>query len=287
MNYEIIVDVACDISDEIAKLYNIHFIPMSYSFGDQMLVCDGNDSNDKLIALYKKQREGDTTSTSQISPYMYEEYFEPFLKENKSIIYLSLSSGLSSTFQSANIATNSLEEKYPGLKVACVDSLSATAGIGILAEIAGRNRDEGMSLEDNVECLNEAKTHLKHWFMVEDLMYLKRGGRVSSATAIVGTMLAVKPILTVNENGKLEAIAKARGLKAAAKDIINRFIESYDPNSQEAIYLLDADERETSDYIKETLLAKYPNIRLYQMVLSPIIGAHTGPGLVALAHKGR
>ncbi len=287
MKYLIFADASCDIDKKYVDAGKIHFIKMEYSLGDDMLTCEGPVSREDLKLFYDDQRNGSLTHTSQISPFMYEETLSPFMAEGYSILYLCLSSGLSSTFNSALTAKEDLKEKYPDVDLFPVDSLAAAGGIGILGERAIRNMDAGMSIEDNYNDLNKTVAKLNHWFLVPNLMYLKRGGRVSAATAIVGTALNICPILKIDEVGKLDTFAKKRGMKMAANMLIDLFNESYDPESGESIYVVDADNTEIADYLEARIRETYPDAPIVRSGLTPIIGAHTGPDLAAIIHIGK
>ncbi len=285
--YVIMMDVSGDIVDESIKKWDLKFIPMQYSLGEEMRTSTGPEDAAVLKAFYDGQRGGDLTKTSQITPFQYEEYFEPYLKEGFSILYLALSSGLSSTFSAACLASETLKEKYPELDVIPVDSKAATGGMGILIEQALKNREQGVSLEENAKALKAYVTKIKHWFLVQDLNYLKRGGRVSSTTAFVGSMLNIKPILKIDENGKLTTIAKKRGNKMAVQALFELFKEHYDEQITDTIYLCDADCKELSTLLAEELHQTFPNLEIKQTTLCPIIGAHTGPGMLAICHLGK
>lgn len=282
------MDVSGDIDEAYAKENDLRFVPMEYSLGEEMRVSEGVQPDDIMKKFYDGQRNGDLTKTSQISPYMYEEYLDEAFKEGYSVLYLSLSSGLSSTYQSALMAKAELKEKYPEQDFYPVDSLAATGGMGVLIERAIRNKEAGMSIEDNYEDLVAATHKIKHYFMVQDLMYLKRGGRVSATTAVVGTMLNVKPILEINEEGKLITIAKKRGNKAAIAGLLDYFKEHFnDSLKNDVIYVIDADIKELGDSLADTVKQLYPDITVRRSTLSPIIGAHTGPGMVAVCFMGK
>lgn len=284
--YLICMDVSGDVDTAVAEQYDLKFIPMEYSLGNEMRVCHGPESPEVLKLFYDGQRNGDLTKTSQISPYMYEEYLEPYFKDGYSVLYLCLSSGLSSTFQSACVAKENLKEKYPSQDFCPVDTLAATGGMGILAERAIRNQEAGMSIEENYENLVSASKRLKHWFLVQDLMYLKRGGRVGATTAAVGTVLNIKPILKIDEYGKLVTIAKKRGNKAAVLELVENFKKSYDENPEDVIYIIDADTKELGDLLEDEVKKLYPAAVVRRSTLCPIIGAHTGPGMAAICHLG-
>jgi len=287
MKYLIFADASADIDKNFGEENEIHYIPMEYSLGEEMRTCAGVEPADVMKAFYNGQRNGDLTKTSQISPYMYREYLEPFFKEGYSVLYLCLSSGLSSTYQSALLAKEELKEDYPEQDFYPIDSLAATGGMGVLAERAARNLKAGMSIEDNYNDIVKATANIRHWFMVEDLMYLKRGGRVSATTAVVGSALNIKPILKIDENGKLITIAKKRGSKAAMGELVELFKNTYDDcYKDDVISIVHADAEEAAEELKGRILEVCPGATIRMGYLSPIIGAHTGPGMLAVCHMG-
>ena len=286
-DYIICMDASGDLLREIAKENEIDFVPMEYSLGEEMRTSYGCEDEAVLKKFYDGQRGGDLTRTSQISPYMYEEYFKKFLEEGKSVLYFCLSSGLSSTYESAMLAVDNLKEEYPELEVLPVDTLAATGGMGILAEKAIENRKKGMPIRENYEAVRALVPKLRHFFMVQDLMYLKRGGRVSAATAIVGSALNIKPILKIDENGKLVTIDKKRGNKAAMMSLFAYFKDNYNPELGNTIYICDADTPELADTLVEKVREEAPDVVIRRTMLSPIIGAHTGPGMLSMILLGK
>lgn len=284
MDYVIIMDVSGDLNIDIDDNKEIGFIPMEYSIGGEMRKCIGPEDADVISKFYNGQRNGDFTQTSQISPYMYEEYLTPYFEKGMSVLYLCLSSGLSSTFQSACMAKESLKESFPDLDLYPVDTLAATGGMGVLAERAVRNKKAGMSVQENYKDLLEAVTKIKHWFLVQDLMYLKRGGRISAATAVVATTLNIKPILVINEEGKLDTVAKKRGEKGAALHLVEEFSKDYDPQTGDVIYVINADVPKVGEFLEEKIRERFPEATIRQSSLCPIIGAHTGPGMAAICY---
>lgn len=285
--YLIYMDVSGDIDESYAKENGLRFIPMEYSLGENMRVCDGIQSPDILKMFYDGQRNGDFTKTSQISPYMYEEHLAPALKEGYSILYLCLSSGLSSTYQSALLAKENLKEEYPDCEFYPIDTLAATGGMGVLAVRAINNQKAGMSIEENFNDIVNATKKIKHYFMVQDLMYLMRGGRLSGATAVVGTVLNIRPILEIDGDGKLITIDKKRGDKSAVAALLQYFKDNYNENSNDIVSVIDADVVELGDKLKASIESEYPNVKIMRNTLTPIIGAHTGPGMVAVCFIGK
>lgn len=286
MEYIVLADVSIDIDGKFAKEKDIRYVPMEYILGEQSYCCEAPETEAMMHTYYEKLRQKVTTHTSQIVPANYMEAFEPYVKEGKGILYLSLSSGLSNTYESALMAVEMLKEEYGQVEIEVVDSLGATGGMGLLAESAVCNKEQGMSLEDNARWLRERARHIHYWFKVEDLMYLKRGGRISAATALIGTALNIKPILKVDARGKLETIDKKRGNKPALKALISNFEEMYDDSLGKLVYICHADCTQAAETLKSMLLEKYPNLVVRMTMLSPIIGAHTGPDMVALIHYG-
>ena len=286
-DYVICMDASGDIDREIAQENGIEFVPMEYSLGEEMRTSHGCEDEAVLKRFYDGQRGGDLTRTSQISPFMYEEYFGKFLKEGKSVLYFCLSSGLSATYEGSMLAARNLKETYPGKEVLPIDTLAATGGIGILAERAVENRKKGMSLHENFDAVTALVPKLRHFFMVQDLMYLKRGGRVSAATAIVGSALNIKPMLKIDENGKLVTIDKKRGNKAAMMSLFSYFKDNYNPELGNTVYICDADTPQLAEALAEKVKAEAPDVAVRRTMLSPIIGAHTGPGMLSMILLGK
>ena len=286
MSYLIVMDASADIDSKVFIEEDIRFIPMQYSLNEEMRESKGIESEELLKSFYDSQRSGELTKTTQITPYQYINFFSKLLNEGYSIIYLSLSSGLSSTYQSAMLAASELNDEHKDEKVYVVDSLGATGGIGVLLELACKYRKEGKSIEENCALLNNAKLKLHHFFMVQDLMYLRRGGRVSGATAVVGTVLGIRPILKIDENGKLVNFAKRRGNKLALEELAKLFNENYELNDS-PIYIVDGDAKELGDFLASEIKKLIPEAVVKRNMLSPIIGAHTGPGLVAVCFIGK
>ena len=285
--YVIMMDVSGDIEKASVEKWDLKFIPMQYSLGEEMRTSVGPEDEDVLKRFYDGQRNGDLTKTSQITPYQYEEYFEPYLKEGYSILYLCLSSGLSSTYSAACLAKETLKEKYPELDVYPIDTLCATGGMGVLAEVALKNREKGLNVEENRDELLRLVPKMKNWFLVQDLMYLKRGGRISATTAVFGSMLNIKPILKIDEHGKLTNIEKKRGNKMAVQTLFEYFKEHYNSLEDQTVYLCDANCKDLSDSLASKVKEAYPTVEIKQTTLSPIIGAHTGPGMLIISHIGK
>ncbi len=282
-NYYIFVDLAADIDLDVIEKYNIKLIPMNYSIDDKEYVSDSFLKEDDMKHFYNEMRDGKITKTSQITPFKYVEFLEEYAKEGKSILYLTLSSGLSNTYNSALLAKQELEEMNPLFKMMVVDSLGATGGIGVLATIASENREKGMSLEDNYKFMDQIRHKLRHWFFVDDLKYLKRGGRVSGSKAFIAATLNIKPIMCTSDDGKLIAIGKKIGTKRSAMAIVEKYFETRDPSYND-IYISHGDDIESANIVKRLLLEKDNTLNIHVSQICPVIGCHSGPGTVALCH---
>lgn len=287
MSYLIFSDVSLDIDKDFAAGHDIKYVPMEYVLGEETFHCDEPESDEMMHDFYEKLRSKVKTQTSQITPSHYMDIFEPLVKEGKSVMYLSLSGGLSNTYESALLAVQNLKSDYENVNIEVIDTYGATGGMGLLLESAFANMEAGMSLEENAAWLRENALRVNYWFKVEDLMYLKRGGRVSAATAVMGTALNIKPILSINAEGKLDTVDKKRGNKMAFRGLIERFESTYEPDISKVVYICCADCKQDAETLKGMLLEKYPDLTVRMTMLSPIIGAHTGPDMLALIHYGQ
>ena len=285
-DYIIFMDASADVDPSVIAEADIKCVPMEYSLGEEMLTCVGLETQERLKAFYDSQRNGELTKTTQIAPYNYITTFSEYMNEGRSILYFSLSSGLSSTFESVCSIKDELEEKYPDARLYPVDTLGATGGIGMLIERAASNRSAGMSIEENYNDIEAFKLNVNYLFMVPDLMYLKRGGRVSAASAVLGTALNIVPLIKIDENGKLVVFEKKRGAKLAVKELVRIAAESWEPQYGNTGYIINADAPETVQMLQDKLKEALPEVNFKVVGLSPIIGAHTGPGMAAVVVAG-
>ena len=290
-NYLIYTDSAADLPEHIYQKYDLRIIPMDYvingvSYTFHTEDADRNKYCDELFAAQKNEAD---VHTSQITPFNYIEAWTPVLKEGNDILYLSFSSGMSATYANACGAADELREGFPDRKIIIVDSLSATAGQGVLTTAALMNRANNMSLEENAAWLTEKIPYMCHRFMVGDLNYLHKGGRVSSASAVVGTMLNIKPVLIIDDEGKLQVVSKARGEKVAIK----RMIDSYKnemgvPGVPKLVYIGHTSRYEDAEQIKKQLAEVAEEGTIIETInLSPIIGSHVGPSFFSICGWGK
>ena len=285
-DYVIVTDAAVDVDLDIARDGGVKIIPMSFSVGDKMKSFSGVLSASDYMDFYYGQRQGDLTKTTNLTVEDFENYFRALAKKGSSILYISLSSGLSISIDAAMSARKAIKAEYPDVEIKVLDSLSATGGMGIYVERAILNREQGMSLDENYKYLEMMQNHVHVWFFVQDLGYLRRGGRISAAKTVVGNMLNIKPVLMINQKGQLVTYKNARGTDKAKNMIFELFKEHYEA-VDDPIYVIDSDATTDADDIVELLKRFNPLGDIRRRTLSPIIGAHTGPGMVAICHSGK
>lgn len=283
-NYQIITDSGCDLPQSLLDTLGVKSVPLYVNFRG----AEQPDSVDEGIKeLYDGLRGGEKATTSAVNPDRWAAMIEPSLAEGKDAVVIVFSSGLSTTYQSAVIAGQELTEKYPDRKVYVVDSLCASLGQGLLVWYACRKRDEGMSAPELAKWLEENRRNLCHWFTVDDLMYLKRGGRVSAVTAVVGTMLSIKPVLHVDDEGHLINVSKARGRKASILALANKLKELGDGFDNSTVFISHGDCQEDAQYLAETLKAEYGVKEVVIGYVGAVIGSHAGPGTLAFFFLGK
>ena len=283
MGYKIITDTCCDYPAAMYGELDLGVVPLSVLYKG---VQYSEYTEQWLKELFDGLRQGEAATTSAVNPQGWANVIEPVLKEGKDALVLVFSSGLSTTYQSAVIAANELMEKYPGRKVNVVDTLCASLGQGLFVWYACKKRDEGLSLEELTAWCEENKLHLCHWFTVDDLMYLKRGGRVSAATALLGTMLQIKPVLHVDDEGHLINISKVRGRKASIEALARKMGETGLPGENDTVFICHGDCLEDAQYLETLVKEKYGVKKVLIYYVGAVIGSHSGPGTLALFYLG-
>ena len=282
-NYKIVTDSASDLPEQMLSLLDLTIAPLHVNFRGQTLV---DSVGDGLKELYDGWRQGEASTTSAVNPEGWAAAIEPVLQAGQDVLVLAFSSGLSTTYQSAVIAAGELAEKYPGRKINVVDTLSAALGQGLLVWYACKKRDEGLSLEELTAWVEENKLHLCHWFTVDDLMYLKRGGRVSATTALVGTKLKIKPVLHVDDEGHLINMLKARGRKASIEALAKKLEELGGGYDNSTVFICHGDCIGDAEYLSRILKEKFGTENVFIGNLGAVIGSHAGPGTLALFFMG-
>ncbi len=283
--YVLITDSACDIVPEKLREWDVELVRLPYLFtddGKEML-----DNDQPMKEFYKEMRNGRVAKTSGVNEDAFLNIMEPFLESGKDLLYLAFSSGLSVTCENGKKAAAQLAEKYADRKIRVVDSLCASAGQGLFVYLAAENRKKGMGIDENTDAMEAAKLHLCHWFTVDDLKYLKRGGRISGAAAAVGTMLDLKPIIIEASDGTLQAGEKIRGRKKALAYIVDAMMKAEPDPAESPIIILNADAPEDAERLKANVEQKLPGANVLIEHVGPVIGAHAGPGTIALCFIGK
>ena len=282
--YQIITDSCCDFRDEKYAQLGLTVQPLTLNFRGEV---KPDRSDDSIRDLYAGLRAGEPASTAAVNPEGWMTAIRPALENGKDVLVLAFSSGLSTTYQSAVIAGKELSAEFPQRKILVSDTLSASLGEGLLVWYACKKRDEGMDLESLHSWVEENKFHLCHWFTVDDLMYLKRGGRISAATAIMGTILGVKPVLHMDDEGHLINMSKARGRKASIAALAQKLGELGEGYDNSTVFICHGDSLEDAKYLEKLVREQYGVKEVYINYTGAVIGSHSGPGTLSLFFMGK
>ena len=284
--YRIITDSSCDMTQEMADALELEIVPLyvHYRGKDWPNYLDGRALD--TAEFYQGLRSGEMTSTAAANPAQWKEAARPALEAGQDVLILAFSSGLSTTFNAAFMAAQELLEEYPQRKIYVVDTLCASLGQGLLCYHVAKHRLEGATIEEARDYAEANKLHLCHWFTVDDLMFLKRGGRISGATAVMGSLLQIKPVMHVDNDGHLVPVSKARGRKASIQAMAAKVGETaFDPAKQ-TMFISHGDCLQDAEYLAELLKQQYHVPEVAINYVGPVIGSHSGPGTLALFFLG-
>ena len=282
-NYVILTDSSCDLWKEIAEEIDVKVISLEAVFDNGTTKLD---SEIDVKDFYQQLRQKVQITTSAVGIDRFLNFIEPFLAEGKDVLYLGFTSGLSGTFNAGFVASQELSEKYPDRKIYAVNTLCASLGQGLLVYLCARMRQEGKGIEEVRLFAEENKMKVCHWFTVDDLFFLKRGGRVSAATAVMGTMLSIKPVMHVDEKGKLINVEKARGRKAALDTLFNKMKATVIAPETQTCFICHGDCEEDANYLAERMKKELGVPEVIVGYTGPVIGAHSGPGTLAIFYLG-
>ena len=283
MAYRIVTDSCCDLTDEMYAQLDLAVVPMAVTYMDETI---NAYTEDWLKDMFDGLRNGETATTAAANPTDWQDVIEPILKDGKDVLVLAFSSGLSTTYQSAVIAASELAEAYPDRTIKVVDTLCASRGQGMFVWQACKNKAAGMGLEELYQWCESHKLNMCHWFTVDDLVYLKRGGRVSAATALLGAMLNIKPVLHVDNEGHLISVAKVRGRKASIEAIAKKMGETALLGENDTVFICHGDCLEDALYLEKLVKEKYGVQEVLTYYTGAVIGSHSGPGTLALFYWG-
>lgn len=285
MSFTILTDTSANLPTSLLKEHDISVIPYHYFIGDKSYSCLDTEGFDGK-KFYKAMRLGADIKTSAINFQSYTDFFEQYLKQGQDILFISMSSGISSSYSCSEMAKKELSEKYPDREILLVDTLGASLGEGIFALKAAEYRDAGFSIQKTHRKLEKEKACMYQVFTVDDLMYLKKTGRLTGSAAIIGNMLQVKPILKGNENGEIVNFSKVIGRKRAIDALAQRYNMLVKNPEEQIVGIAHADCEEDAQYLIEQLNAKKPPREILSVVYEPVTGSHVGPGTLALFFLG-
>ncbi len=286
-NYVIVTDSSCDLPAYLAEELELHSVPLAFLFGEKTYYNYPDNREMSPKDFYDRLRGGEMATTNAINVGQAAELFTSLLEQGLDVLVLSFSSGLSTSYNSYRIAAQDVSAQYPERTICVVDTLCASLGQGMLVYQAAKLRQAGKSLEEVRDWVEQNKLKQCHWFTVDDLFFLKRGGRVSAATAVVGTMLQIKPVLHVDNDGHLINVAKARGRKASLLALVDKVGELGEDVANQTMFISHSDCQEDAQFVADQIKEKYGTREIILNYIGPVIGAHTGPGCVALFFTGK
>lgn len=286
-DYIIFTDATSDLSQDLIDKYNINVVPMHFTVGKDNYRQFPDFRELDRETFYKRMVNGEVSKTTAISPSDYLNEFSPYLEKGMDILYLCFSSGMSSTYSSSMLATKILKEDYPDCDVVSIDSVSASSGLGLLTILAAKNKIAGMSLKENALWVENNKLRVNHWYSPSDLFYLKRGGRVTTASAVVGTALRIKPVMNMDTTGHLTPYCNARGRKQSLKMLVEIMKERIENPKEQTIFVALADCEKDREFIVKKIDELCPVKEIIHTYVGPIIGAHTGPSQAEIFYMGK
>jgi DegV family protein with EDD domain len=284
--FAILTDSGADLPQAMVEELDVAVVPLRYTIqGQERLDWPDHREMDPHV-FYDLLRQGERATTAALNVHDYLEHLTPLLQAGQDVLVLVFSSGLSTTYQSCVLAAEELREQYPDRKLLVVDTLCASMGQGLLVWHAAQLRAQGKTIEEVRDWVEENKLHLCHWFTVDDLNHLKRGGRVSAATALVGTMLSIKPVLHVDDEGHLISMGKARGRAASMKALVDKMAQTAIEPEKQTIFISHSDCEEDARKLAELVRERF-GVEAVIGEIGPVIGAHSGPGTLALYFLGK
>lgn len=283
--FEIVTDSACDMTEEYLSEKGVETVRLGFTMNN---VNYGGEDGEKIDVkkFYDDLRGGAMPTTYQVTSESAKEHIEKLLSNGKDVFVLTFSSGLSGTAGSFLVAARELKEKYPDRKIEVVDSLCASMGQGLLLDYIVKKADEGATIEETKAYAEDLKLHICHNFTVDNLFHLKRGGRISTTLAIVGTILKIKPVLHVDDNGKLVSLSKAMGRKKALLGLVELMEKTQTLVENDPIFISHGDCMEDVEFLKNAVCERFPGHEIVVNYVGPVIGCHSGAGTVALFYRG-
>lgn len=284
MKYVFMTDASCDLTQKQVDEIGVKVLPMEFQIEDK---CYQHYPDCRMMALdefYEELKQGAMPKTTQINYLSFKSFFEPYLKAGKDVLYTGISTGLSGTYNTCMIAVKELEEEYPKRKIVVLDSRCDSAGLGLLVYLAGKKYKEGADIDELADFITETRDHIAHWFVVDDLDQLKRGGRISGVTATFGKALQIKPLISCDEVGKLVNVGKIRG-KSNVIPALVKHVERDAVNPKKNIaFVAHANYIEGAKELRKAIKGKFKEVQICD--IGPVIGAHVGTGMLAVVFVG-
>lgn len=284
--FKIITDSTTDLEQRLVDDLGVEVIPMNFIIGSDSFLDYPDERDISSHDFYRRIAAGEASSTNQIGIVTFTETFEPYLKAGTDVLYIAFSSGLSGTYNNAELTAKELRQKYPERKIYIVDSLAASMGEGLLVWYAVQMQRAGSSIDDVKMWLEQNRCRMHHWFTVDDLNHLRRGGRISGTSALVGSMLGIKPVLHFDNAGHIILVDKIRGRRPSLDDLVKHMERSAENPAEQMIFISHSDSLESAQYVEEQVRQKFGVTRTEIGSIGPVIGAHTGTGTVALFYLG-
>ena len=283
--FVLITDTGSDLPAEYYTQHDIDCIKLGFTLDGETYGEDGGEMDVKKF--YELLRNGAMPKTFQITPAQALAHIEPSAKEGKDVLIVAFSSGLSGTYESYLAAAKEIKASYPNVDVRVVDSLCASLGQGLFVDYVVRKADTGATLEETVAYAEDLKWHICHYFTVDDLFHLKRGGRVSGTTAAIGSLLRIKPVLHVDDAGHLIAIGKTMGRRKSISALVDKMVELQTLEKDDPIFISHGDCREDVDYLIGLIKERFGERKIVVNMIGSVIGTHSGAGTVALFFRGK
>lgn len=283
-DFVIYTDSACDISGELLKEWQVSAIDLTFKFSGEDKEYKNSEISPKEI--YDRMREGAGGTTAAVNIEMFKDSFRKELAEGRDVLYLAFSSGLSNTYNAGRLAAEELMEEFPDRRVIAVDTLCASAGQGLILYFAVRKKREGKTIEEVARFILDRRLNLCHWFTVDELKYLKRGGRINPSAAFVGGLLNIKPVLHVDDEGHLINVAKVRGRNASLSELVKKYGELAEEKDG-TVFISQADCMDDANVVKNELSEKFGAKVELITDIGPVIGLHAGPGTIAVFFFGK
>lgn len=286
MSDEILTDSSANLPESMIDEFGVHILSLVFRINEEEFYGYVKGQTTDLSQFYKRMRNKENITTSLVNMEVCEQMMRTLLDQGQDVLYIGFSSGLSGSYQAVETVASQLREEYPERKIVTVDTLAAALGEGLLVYYACKQKQEGKSIEEVRDWLLENRLRLCHWFTVDDLFFLLRGGRVSKTSAIVGSVLSVKPVMHVDDEGHLILIEKVRGRRKSLDGLVRHMVETIEHPEEQIVCISHGDCQEDAEYVARKVKEKVPVKEVLIHILDPVIGAHSGPGTVALFFLG-